>query len=40
MGGFAPLPAATAYASSKHGTVAFWKGINDALARGEVNGFE
>jgi NAD(P)-dependent dehydrogenase (short-subunit alcohol dehydrogenase family) len=40
MGGFGPLPGATAYAASKHGTVAYWKAINDALARGELSGFE
>lgn len=40
MGGFAPIPGGSCYAASKHGTVAYWKAINDALARGDLKGFE
>ncbi|RSH84833.1 uncharacterized protein EHS24_006362 [Apiotrichum porosum] len=40
LGGFAPIPGATAYCASKHATVAYWKALSDALKAGKMSGFE
>lgn len=40
LGGFLPIPGAAPYAASKHGAVAYWKNLSDALSNGELSGFE